>query len=101
MAIRSAWWMREPATGRTGSGSKYLNSKTHYLHPYQSWPNQGSNGLAFKELERYLRENPGSYCSVSKLFYSYDAGKERAKWSRDRKAKSSVELETLLLEQVS
>lgn len=100
MAIRSAWWMREQATGRTGGESRYLNATTHHLHPHQSWPNQGSNGLAFKELERFLRENPGTHCSVYKLSYSYDASKKRAKWGRDRQARSSVELEALLLEQV-
>lgn len=98
MAIRSAWWMREPATPRAESGSRQSNSTSHHLQPHQNWPNRGSNGLAFKQLEQYLRENPGTYCSVHQLYYSYYTGKIRAVWGRDRKAKSSLELETLLLE---
>ena len=71
------------------------------LKPYLKWPDRGSNGLAFKELERYLRENPGTHCSVHKLLYGHDAGGNRVKWGRERKAISAVELEVLLLEQVS
>lgn len=100
MAIRSAWWMREPATRQMEGGSRRSSSTTHHLRPHQKWPSQGSNGLAFKELDRYLRENPGTYCSVHKISYSYDAAKSRAKWGLDKKAKSSVELEEMLLEQV-
>lgn len=102
MAIRSAWWMREPATARTDGGSGRSSSMALLnLKPHQKWPERGSNGLAFKELERYLRENPGSHCSVHKLPYGHDAAADRAKWGLERKAISCIELELLLLEQVS
>ena len=101
MAIRSAWWMRDPTNDRVDGGNRYAGSTTHHLHPHQRWPNQGNNGLAFKELERFLRDHPGTYCSIYNLSYSYDAGQNRAKWGRNRKAKCSVELGKMLLEKVS
>ena len=103
MAIRSAWWMRESTTGRTDGRSGHPTSSTALLNlkPHQKWPDQGSTGLAFKELERYLGENPGTHCSVHKLPYGHDVSTNRVKWGLERKATSSVELEILLLEQVS
>ena len=101
MAIRSAWWMREPVAAQLDRASRRASSTTHHLHPYQKWPKQAPDGLSFNELERYLHENAGTYCSIYKLSYSYDAGGKRAKWGRNRNAKSTDELHVFLLEQAS
>ncbi|KAM0802622.1 hypothetical protein BDR22DRAFT_971259 [Usnea florida] len=101
MAIRSAWWMREPVTTQLDRASRRASSTTHNLHPYRKWPSQAPDGLSFNELERYLHEHPGTHCSIYKLSYSYDAGGNRAKWGRNRKAKSTDELNVFLTEQAS
>lgn len=101
MAIRSAWWMRDPVApalppGGIGSTTPSVTS----LKPHQHWPHQGPDGLAFKELERQLRENPGTHCSVEKLYYADDPGRKGANFGRPQRIDSSQVLERVLLDQV-
>lgn len=101
MAIRSAWWMRDPRSANTHAGAT-TNVGNHRKpwSPYQNWPKHSSEGLAFKELDKYLRENPGDRCRVHRLYYSDDLVKKRANFGLGKKAVSCMELQRLLLEEV-
>ena len=93
--------MRELPAQSEVSRIRNINRPAHRLKPHQNWPEQPPDGLAFKELERQLKENPGYSCKLNKLFYSDDPGGRKANFGKEREAISSVELERLLLEQVS
>lgn len=99
MAIRSAWWMRDPKQANTHVGPTNGSHRAPWK-PYQDWPNHSSEGLAFKELDKYLRENPGDKCRVHKLYYSDDPIKKRSNFGLGTKAVSGMELQRLLLEEV-
>ncbi|KAL8796588.1 MAG: hypothetical protein Q9182_007333 [Xanthomendoza sp. 2 TL-2023] len=100
MAIRSAWWMREAISPALLPGG---NNHTNHppvvsREPHQQWPHQSPDGLAFKELERQLRENPGTHCSLEKLYYAGDPVRKGANFGPARKVESSAELKRVLLD---
>ena len=92
--------MRDPKKANTHVGPTNIGNNTAPWKPYQSWPKHSSEGLAFKELDKYLRENPGDRCRVHRLFYGDDPLKKRPNFGLGRKALSCVELQKLLLEEV-
>ena len=93
--------MREPTGRGLVAETRNINRSANTAKPHQNWPKQTSDGLAFKELERQLRENPGINCKIFKLHYGDKPGERKANFGMQREVKSSMELEQLLLEQVS
>ena len=92
--------MRDPKKANTHVGATTIGHHTLPWKPYQNWPIHSSEGLAFKELDRYLRENPGDKCRVHRLHYSDDLVKKRSNFGLGKKAVSSMELQKILLEEV-
>ncbi|KAL8806857.1 MAG: hypothetical protein Q9200_004894 [Gallowayella weberi] len=100
MAIRSAWWMREAIAPALLPGvNNHKNPPVVSLEPHQQWPHQSPDGLAFKELERQLRENPGTHCSLEKLYYADDPVRRGTNFGPARKVECSAELKRVLLDQ--
>lgn len=96
--------MRDPVTlcvnvSASANGRiRNIGRSRHQWKPHQKWPNQSSDGLAFKELEGHLRENPSKHCCVHRLFYSDDLAKGGLRFDHERRAVSSVDLQRLLQE---
>ena len=97
MAIRSAWWMKNPTPPNPTRVALRLPRNTQA--PHMNWPQSlTDSGLAFGFLERYLAEHPGDACQV----YQFGFGllQEKLLWRQSAVISSTVDLERRVRDQV-